>query len=186
MVDAPVDARVVRTHNDVLAAAIDVLIEEGWDAVTQPRVARRAGYAKATVYSHWPDRLDLLRDAFQRFGEIPHHEPVGDVRADMLGELRSYRRAMVEHRLDRVLAILAERATEVEAAAELRDQFVDDGMAVCRSVVATVLSGVEARAASAMMGGALLHAVLLEHRIPDDEELEIVVDTVLRGFDIAR
>lgn len=37
------DARVVRTRRDVLAATIDELVEGGWDGVTHARVAGRAG-----------------------------------------------------------------------------------------------------------------------------------------------
>ena len=93
----PVDPRVVRTRRDVLRAAIEVLIEDGWDAVTQPNVARAAGYSKATVYAHWPDRMNLLRDAFAGFGSMPHHAPTGDLRTDLVGELISFRQAMVDH-----------------------------------------------------------------------------------------
>jgi AcrR family transcriptional regulator len=71
------DPRVVRTRRDVLDATITELVEGGWDAVTHARVAARAGYAKATLYAHWPDRLALVSDAFAAFGGMPHHEPTG-------------------------------------------------------------------------------------------------------------
>lgn len=121
------DARVVRTRHDVLHAAIDLVITEGLDALTQPNVARRAGYSKATVYAHWPDRLDLVRDAFALLGEMPHHVATGDLRMDLVGELLSFRRAMEAHRLDRVLGVLAERATAVPELVPIRDRFVAEG-----------------------------------------------------------
>ncbi|HYN56665.1 MAG TPA: helix-turn-helix domain-containing protein [Motilibacterales bacterium] len=88
---ATVDPRVVRTRNDVLPVAVRVLVDEGWEAVTPSRVAKEAGYSRATVYAHWPERMDLLRDAFAHYGEMPHYEPTtGDPRADLRGELRSF------------------------------------------------------------------------------------------------
>jgi DNA-binding transcriptional regulator YbjK len=38
-----VDARVVRTRNEVLRTALAVLIEDGWEAVTHSRLAKIAG-----------------------------------------------------------------------------------------------------------------------------------------------
>ena len=54
------DARVVRTRNDVSRAALHVLTEQGWDAVTHAHLARTAGYSRATLYKHWPTRTDLI------------------------------------------------------------------------------------------------------------------------------
>ncbi len=89
------DPRVTRTRNDVLGAAVRILVEHGWDEVTHARVAKEAGYSRATVYAHWPDRIDLLRDAFGRYGQMPHHEPTGDAVTDLRGEVESFCRAMV-------------------------------------------------------------------------------------------
>ncbi len=176
------DARVLRTRHDVLRAAIDVLVEEGWDAVTQPRVARAAGYAKATVYAHWPDRIDLLRDAFARYGEMPHHEPTGDLRTDLVGELVSFRSAMQEHRLDRALAVLADRAASVPEMVPVRDAFVAEGEGPLRALLAGVPDPVVREAAVLALCGLVVQAVLLHGRPPGDDVLAAAVDVVLRGL----
>ncbi|MFC5381674.1 TetR/AcrR family transcriptional regulator [Aquipuribacter nitratireducens] len=175
------DSRVLRTRRDVLTAAMDELVEGGWDAVTHARVAGRAGYAKATLYAHWPDRLALVRDAFDQVGRMPHHEPTGDLRADLVGELVSFRTAMTEHRLDRALAVLAERAGPVPELVEVRRRFVEDGERPMRLLLAPVLSGARLEAATAMLCGAVVHATLLHGAPPTDEEVEAAVDLVLVG-----
>lgn len=175
------DARVVRTQNDVLRAATDVLIEEGWDAVTQPHVARAAGYSKATVYAHWPERIDLLRDALGRFSATPHSYPTGDLRSDVLRELGAYRYAIREHRLDRVMVTLADKAMTNPEVVEIRDTFVADGERIIRSILGPYLEGKELDGALAILSGALLHRVLFFGVIPDDEELEAITDLVLTG-----
>ena len=178
-----VDPRVARTRSDVLAAAITMLIDDGWDAVTQPNVARAAGYAKGTVYAHWPERIDLLRDAFARYGELqmPHHVPTGDLRTDLVGELISFRTAFVEHRLDRALAILAERSSAISEMVEIRDAFVQDGERPIRRLLATVAADAELEAATLMLCGLVLDAVLLHGAPPDDTVIEAAVDHVLGG-----
>ena len=173
------DARVVRTRADVLQAAVRIVVEDGLDALTQPGVARAAGYSKATVYAHWPDRVDLIRDTFERLGEMPHHEPTGDVRADLVGELRSFRQAMEEQHLDRILAVLAERATTVPALAPIRDRFVADGERPIRRLLARHLRGARLEAAVLMLCGTVVHAALLHGERPTDAVLDRAVDGVM-------
>lgn len=179
-----VDPRIARTREDVLAAALEVLIDDGWDAVTQPNVARAAGYAKGTVYAHWPGRLDLLRDAFERYGhsEMPHHVRTGDLRVDLIGELTSFRTAIVEHRLDRALAILAERSSAVPEMVEIRDAFIEEGERPIRELLGTVSAHSDLEAATLMLCGLVVDAALLHGTPPEDAVIEAAVDQVLRGL----
>ncbi|HYN75896.1 MAG TPA: TetR/AcrR family transcriptional regulator [Candidatus Limnocylindria bacterium] len=132
--------------------AVRVLVDEGWEAVTPSRVAKEAGYSRATVYAHWPKRMDLLRDAFSHYGAMPHHKPTtGDPRADLRGELRSFCRAMVERRLDRAIAILAERAQTNPEVVTIRDAFVADGERPMRATLADVTSGAALEASLQML-----------------------------------
>ncbi|MER5650596.1 TetR/AcrR family transcriptional regulator [Streptosporangium sp. NPDC002524] len=57
------DPRVTRSREAILAAARELLREEGPPAVTHQRVAARAGVGRATVYRHWPRPEQLLTDA---------------------------------------------------------------------------------------------------------------------------
>lgn len=183
-VEQVLDARVVRTRRDVLRAAIEELVEGGWDAVTHARVAGRAGYSKATVYAHWPDRLTLVREAFAAFGGMPHHETTGDLRDDLVGELVSFRSAMTEHRLDRALAVLVERAGPVPELVGVRDAFVREGERPMRELLRPVLSGHRLEAVTAMLCGAVVHPVLLRGTAPSDEEIATTVDVTLAGLDL--
>ncbi len=185
-VDEHVDARVVRTRNDVLSAAITVLVDEGWEALTHPRVAKVAGYSKATLYTHWPTRLDLVRDAFVHFGQMPHHVPTGDLRADLTGELTSFRSAMVENRLDRAMTVLVELAATVPELADARDRFVADGERVMRAVLAPHLDGDALEAATVLLCGAVVHTSMLHRRPITDGVIDAAVDIVLRGLPPAR
>lgn len=175
------DPRVVRTHNDVLAAALHVLVHEGHQSVTHQHVADVAGYSKATVYAHWRDRHDLLRGAFTRLVHAPHHDPTGDLRADLVAELTAFRTALDEHRLDRALAALVELTTFVPGMADLRDELVTEGERVLRGMLEPVLQGAEREAAVLMLSGAVLHSAFLHGRYPDDDTIAASVDLVLRA-----
>jgi AcrR family transcriptional regulator len=95
-----------------LTAAVQLLTEEGWDAVTQPRVATQSGVGRATVYRYWPDRRRLVRDAVLSANlAVRHQMPTsGDLRVDLLMELRNLRSELTSGRLATVLAALIDRA----------------------------------------------------------------------------
>ena len=55
-----------RNHSrdpEILAAALEVLAETGYDGMTIDMVAARARAGKATLYRRWPSKADLVIDA---------------------------------------------------------------------------------------------------------------------------
>jgi AcrR family transcriptional regulator len=174
-----VDARVVRTRHDVLRAALDVLIDEGRDAVTHQRLAQVAGYSRVTLYKHWPTRADILREAFGGLREAHHHTPTGDVRTDLIGELTTFRTVIEQRRIDRALAALAELAASHPELADVRDEVVSAGERVLRELLAPRLQGPELEAAILMLSGAILNAAMMHGHPPADDVIAAAVDIVL-------
>ncbi len=177
-----VDARIVRTRNDVLGTALRVLITDGLDSVTHGHLASEAGYSKATIYKHWPTRTDLLRDAFLRLGDTPHHTPTGDLRTDLIAELTAFRDAMRHHGLERAMAVLAEQAMSQAELAAVRDELVSDGDRIIRGLLAERFSGLQLYVGTRMLSGALFYSALMYGEIPDDEVIAATVDLLLRGL----
>ena len=176
------DPRVIRTHNDVAAAAVRILINEGWDAVTPARVAADAGYSRATIYARWPNRTDLIRDAFARYGDMLHHDASGEIAHDLRGELASFCRAMVDQRLDRALAMLAERSQTTPEIAPMRDAFVAEGERPMRLTLEVVADPHAREAAVLMLCGIVTHSMLMHGTAPSDEVLDAGVAIVIRGL----
>jgi AcrR family transcriptional regulator len=82
------DPRVARSKAAVLDATRDLLREAGFSGVTIEAVALRSGVAKTTIYRHWPERADLLLDAFALPDERPPVPCTDDLRSDLLFALR--------------------------------------------------------------------------------------------------
>src|SRR5258708_12621640 len=100
-------APAVGLRQTALRAAMKLLREEGWDAVTQARVAEASGVGRATVYRYWSDRTQLIRDAVvARLVVTPHILPTGEFRADLIDELRYLRHYLTENDLAPLLAAL--------------------------------------------------------------------------------
>jgi AcrR family transcriptional regulator len=178
--DAAQDARVARTRADVSRVALKVLTDEGSDALTHGHVAELAGYSKTTLYTHWPLRVDLILLALDAIGDMPHQEPTGDLRADLIGELKFFRRAVLDYRLDQILAVMAQWAS-VDEMARVRDQINTDAQKPIRGMLAAVFSGSELEAAISMLAGVVACPTMMFGSVPEDEVIEAAVDLVLRA-----
>lgn len=94
----------------VLEAARKLLVEEGPDAVTALRVSEATGIARTTIYRHWPDREDLLRDTLAVEDPEPEVVLTGDTRADLVATLTQMAEQLARRRGARMMAVAIERS----------------------------------------------------------------------------
>jgi AcrR family transcriptional regulator len=184
-VDATQDARVARTRADVSRAALQALTTEGADAVTHARVAEIAGYSKTTLYTHWPARVDLITLGLDALGDMPHQEPTGDLRADLVGELRFFRQAVADYRLDQLLSVMAQWGS-VDDMARVRDRINTEAQRPIRGMLGEVFAGPELEAAISMLAGVVACPTLMFGTPPTDDVIEVAVDMILRSGRPAR
>jgi AcrR family transcriptional regulator len=101
-------------HQAILDAALELLSEVGFSALTVEGVASRAGVGKATIYRRWPSKLPLVVEAF---GQLPALADVdtGSLAGDLKAMLRSYLELFNQTALGTILPSLAgERAHNPE------------------------------------------------------------------------
>ncbi len=70
----------------ILAAAVDLFAECGFDGMTVEGVAARAGVGKGTIYRRYPGKLDLIIAASRYFAQ--EREPAVDT-GTIAGDLRA-------------------------------------------------------------------------------------------------
>jgi AcrR family transcriptional regulator len=146
------DPRVVRTRAAVVAATREMLTSCGFRGVTIEGVAQRSGVAKTTIYRHWPERNDLLLDAFA-FGKQPAVVPcTDDLRADLLVALQTLGAALAHSAWSAVLPALVE-------ASEADDEFRQ----VFRSLVDVYRAPTKRRLRLAVRRGELPPGTVVEH-----------------------
>ena len=184
--DATVDPRVTRTRHAVLAAAREVLLDEGWEGVTLGRVAERSGYARTTLYRHWPQRLDLLRDLIREEARLAHTTPMGDLRDDLVAELEAFRVAVTSTGLGRVMIAIGQQARDDAELADLNRSMRAEGARVLEAIVVDAVAAgdlprrLRTDAAVAQLVGPVLFRYLFEdHDALDHEYVVSVVDWFL-------
>ncbi len=94
----------------VLRAALAILASEGLPALTMEAVARRAGASKGTLYRRWSSRAALLVDAMSTTF-VPMTPPAtGELRADLLGLVRSGQKLLDHQPFARLMAAVIDAA----------------------------------------------------------------------------
>ncbi|WP_343573472.1 TetR family transcriptional regulator [Mycobacterium sp.] len=172
------DVRITRTRADVARTAFDVLTGEGSEALTHARVAERAGYSKTTLYKHWPLKSDLAALALDALRDVKHHERTGNIRTDLIWQLRTFRQGVLDLRLDRVLAVMAQWAA-VETMSQIRNEINAEGQRPIRIILAEAFEGPRLEAAVSMLSGVVACPSLMFGTVPDDDVIEAAVDMVL-------
>lgn len=78
----------------IMAAALDLLAEQGYSRLTIEAVALRAGVAKTSLYRRWSTKESLVFDAIVNvgFAERPDVPDTGSLHQDMLSYMRAWNR----------------------------------------------------------------------------------------------
>jgi TetR/AcrR family transcriptional regulator, regulator of autoinduction and epiphytic fitness len=137
---AAVDPRVERTRRVVLDTTIELIIEGGFGAITIEAVAARSGVAKSTIYRHWPDRVELMHDAFQELKPSVRVPTEGSTRDRIIAMLEEFARTLGSSTWSLCLPTLIEAAERDPAARKLHRQLASDGRQV---LVDLLVEGVE-------------------------------------------
>lgn len=171
------DPRISRTRRDVVATAAEILLDDGWEQLTHAEVARRSGYARGTIYTHWSTRLDLVRDAVDLICDEAHHpEPTGDLRADLIAALEDFAADLSAGRLPRVLGGVIERGGTDPVVEQLRRRLYDTGTAGLRRALEGHLSPDDTELSLALMTGAVLVRVTFDAQPASRSFLSQLVD----------
>ncbi|BCJ91319.1 TetR family transcriptional regulator [Terrihabitans soli] len=136
------DEREART-NALLAAALDVFLERGFESARLDEVAQRAGVAKGTLYLYFPSKEalfealigSLIASPFQAAGEVLLKQ---DVPAEtMLRGLLHFAKTeiLATRRKDVARLIISEAGRFPELAAFYHREVIGRGMGIVRSII---------------------------------------------------
>jgi AcrR family transcriptional regulator len=180
--------RSAATDAAILEAARGELAARGYARMSVDAVAARAGVSKPTVYLRHPTKADLATAAIASLRADPRPPPTGDVRADLVAQLRLFRRG-----IGRAggMALLGTVLAEAEQTPELLALFRERLVAPRRRELLAVLEaardrgelrdGADLRAAVQMLVGAWYAQELAGDPVPRDWPAGLV-DTVLDGL----
>lgn len=165
--------RSARAHQQVLKAALDLISERGIDGMSMDAVAETSGVSKATIYKHWPGKIELCVEAIGSVGaEFPGTES-GDPRADLVDLLRHIAHSRRPEALGRILPRILSAGNPVLCEA-LRSRFAEPSRSRITLLLERAIARGELRAdldillAIDLLVGPIMHHRMMNTAVPQD------------------
>jgi AcrR family transcriptional regulator len=183
-----------RARQAILAAAMELLLEQGLRAMSMDEVAERAGVSKATIYRWWDSKDLLALDALSAEWAAPGRaeRDTGSLRGDLLAQLRPWLRQLNEKPFGRVIAgLVAHAQTDPEFAVLYREHFVQPRRDATRPMLLRAIERGEIAADTDLdvtldlLYGPIYHRLLHGHAPLNDRFVQQVVDAVIAAVSIA-
>ncbi|MEU8899618.1 TetR/AcrR family transcriptional regulator [Nocardia sp. NPDC048505] len=181
----PPDPRTLRSRENALAAARELLIEQGLAGLTHGAVAARSGISRATLYRLWPDPPDLVRATLTLHIELARPPLTGELRADLRAALAATHAMLHEPLTERGMRVMIERSAVDPKFAQVKEALYRSGTATLRAVLETAvtrreLTGVDLDLAVDQLHGPLFFRRLVANRTFELDYAYAVVDDFLR------
>ncbi len=181
-----------KANKAILAAAIDLLFDQGLHAMSMDEVARRAGVSKATIYRWWPSKERLALDALA--AEWTSTAPAdqrhtGSLRDELLARFLPWLHQLNQKPYARVVAgLVAEAQTNPEFAELYRQYFVQARRDATRELLAQARDRGEIAATADLevvldlLYGPIYHRLLHGHAPLTEQFARQVIDYVLTAI----
>jgi AcrR family transcriptional regulator len=173
----------------ILAAAKDVLLENGLTGFSIEAVARRARAGKPTIYRWWPSQAALLLEVYHSQKRQAFILPdTGNVRDDLRAYLSGILRTWREGTTGEIFrCVVAKAQGEPEAltalSAYMADRCCRSGKILERAQARGELrTGVRPELVTEILSSFAWGRLLTERLDVPEEEIDAVVDTVLHGI----
>lgn len=121
----------------ILEAALDLVVEVGYDGLSMDALAERARASKATIYRHWSGKAEVVAAAVRCRATSMAEEPpdTGSLRGDLLALLTFSCETMSSSDGALMASVLWAMRSDPELAAMMRAQMVEGKRAVIETLV---------------------------------------------------
>lgn len=129
------DPRVAHTRSVVVAAAAELLAEEGFERLTMDELAKRSGVARSTIYRNWPDRHLLMVAAFNTACPFEPPPDTGDVANDLRTVAERLSSVLTNEALGRILPSMIGAAAHDPEIARAKEAFAESRITWVRRLI---------------------------------------------------
>jgi AcrR family transcriptional regulator len=189
---SPGRPRSEKAHKAILAAVMDLLLEQGLHAMSMEEVARRAGVSKATIYRWWPSKERLALDALATewaFTPPAAQRDTGSLRGDLRTRLLPWLRQLNRKPYAHVVAgLVAEAQTSPEFAELYRSHFVQARRDATRELLVRardrgeIAANTDLEVTLDMLYGPIYHRLLHGHAPLTEQFAQQVIDYVITAI----
>ena len=186
--DRPSGARAQAREQAILDAALELLLEVGYDRLSMDALAERAWAGKATIYRHWSGKAQVVVDAVVRLKhggvQVPFPS-TGSLRGDFVAALEQICCAATEIDAAIIASVMTAMRSDQELADLVRSQILEskkgefDGI-IDRAVRRGELpQGSSAALVEEVISALLINRMVIEDRSIDEQFTTHVVDDIV-------
>ncbi|MER3556401.1 MAG: TetR family transcriptional regulator [Meiothermus sp.] len=181
--------RSTASHQAILEAARELLINKGYAAMTIEGIAAKAGVGKQTIYRWWPNKAALFMELYEREAtEYVRSPSLGSLRRELVEQTRNtlrFWRETVSGQAYR--SIIAEAQSDPQALERWRQEFMPKRRQYTLQTLLRAQKRGELRPDLKLdVVTDLLYGYgwyrLLTDRLEEDGEVEAMVDALLEGI----
>ena len=167
-------------------AALELLVEEGYDRMSMDAVAARARASKATIYRRWPGKRELVLEAV-RSRAVPSFDPpdTGSLRGDIITLRRAMADGIGRHEVALMSGVVHAMRSTPELADCVRERIISEKRYIGDTIVGHAKSrgelppDADAEVFHEVAPALMLFRLLVCGMPVDDEFLAHVADDVL-------
>lgn len=178
-----------RREQDIFAATLELLVEQGYDRLAIESVAARSGVNKTTIYRWWASKDELLAAALLNSPLLEFGMPdTGNLRDDLIALGSQIARLLSTPPMATIASAALSSMPGRPALAKVAEEFFSDRLVREQPLFARAVergelaADVDPATIMDLLGGALWFRVLLRSRDTSREYIESLVDSVLAGI----
>ena len=133
------------SHQAIIEATLELLVEAGYGSLTMEAVRTRAGVGKATIYRRWASKEELVRDAIVFLHDEFDTPDTGSLRGDYEALAAVVRASASRGGATLMPRLLGEAVNDPELFAIFRANLVEPRRAALRTVLARAVDRGEIR-----------------------------------------
>lgn len=180
--------RDTRIDEAVLAATVELLEEIGYNRLTIPLVAARAGATPPAVYRRFPSKIELVYEAVFPTAASAELPLAGDlesvVRTLLVASIGLFRRRAVHTAIS---GLMSEMPSDPGQSARLLSRLQDTTYVLLQQILdeaaveGHAVAGIDAKVLLDMIGGTVMMALANERKL-DDSWIEQNASLIVRGL----
>ncbi|GIM28412.1 TetR family transcriptional regulator [Clostridium polyendosporum] len=181
--------RCEKTKTAILSAAYDLLLENGFGAVTIEKIAERAGVSKATIYKWWPNKAAVVVDGFLNATNTKLPIPdTGSTIKDMLIQVNNFVKFLMSREGNVITEIIAEGQSDPKLAETYRTIYFKPRRNISKQILERGISRGELRkdlnieVSIDLIWGPVFYRLLITGEVIDSTFVENLVNYVLEGI----
>lgn len=178
-----------KTKTDILTASYDLLIENGFAAVTVEKIAERAGVSKATIYKWWPNKAAVVIEAF--LNATSQKLPIPDTGStieDMFIQVNNFVKFLMSRKGNVLSEIIAEGQFDPKLADIYRKAYFKPRRSISKQILERGISRGELRKDLNMeltidlIWGPVFYRLLITGEVIDDIFVKNLMNYVFEGI----